>query len=685
MVGTIGSKPNIDPLMPMKSKPWCWSEVLLVGEGRVGKTALLNSIIGKPLVKAECTRSWTQLNLSSNNGTWTEHARNKVATAEDGTKLLSIYDFESRYLFKIFNQLFLRSNRVYVVVFNMVNALEQSLHELSYWINSIVINCAQGSKTHIFLVGTHKDLMSDIYDHRRISEVIEARFRYNSAWASIEEYNDLCFFPVNNLIVYGDKVILDLKSAIESLLSEEFIPLSWLRALDELIATKKCYLAMDEASLITRANGVGDDALPLFLSFLNEMSTSLWLDEEGLRNVVILDVITFFVEPATLIIHNDILKPLESTIHFKKIQELFSQNNPSAWNQIMSMGIIGRDLLCVLLGHLVETSNIPAVIRLMLRYGLIVRLEHRASRELPDEYLVPAHLPAIAHISYWSEWNDVRRHSTCYFVFCTHKDTMLSCLRPSHLKSECFLPQGLMERLLGRVSNEDTQLYQNYAVLSCERQQIRLVCFPEINCIRLDIEGEHPLSVHNNIHEHINSCVKEYMGSLQFATTLLLRTTSNSEDEFVLLNLEAVSCVQMSGRSLLVKGFGPLDRVYVAYNYGSWVKSELHEMEYKDSLRESYIPESIREDWEWFANRYTGNEITRNYFQKYALLHKKQLSEITFNSETEAFNFLSQHEDCGAVVHVGPKYNCTDILMATAPCENRFLVSIYALFINTFH
>ena len=110
-------------------------------------------------------------------------------------------------------------------------------------------------------------------------------------------------------------------SAIESVVKEadyvkEPRPLPWLKALDGLMATKKSYLPMTELTSIAIANGVEKDVISIFFYFLNELGLVLWLDDEGLRDVVILDIISFFVEPATRIL----FKPSDSTIHHRNIQ-----------------------------------------------------------------------------------------------------------------------------------------------------------------------------------------------------------------------------------------------------------------------------------------------------------------------------------------------------------------------------
>ena len=76
-------------------------------------------------------------------------------------------------------------------------------------------------------------------------------------------------------------------------------------------------------------------------------------------------------------------------------------------------------------------------------------------------------------------------------------------------------------------------------MLSYGNQQFRLVHIPEIHCIRLDIEGEHPLPVYDRISEQIDICIKECMGSLYIATFLRLKIRMELDDGFTLVNLEA--------------------------------------------------------------------------------------------------------------------------------------------------
>ena len=712
--------------MTLGSKPWNRSKLMFVGEGRVGKTALCNNIMGRPFVETDSTVGLTQLTCNvrraaaTGDGTWAEHmkpereyeaglaqlmeslkqvAHESALSCDDDIKLaartntmsgsvsqhegelqspvednhitffntnislqpsvteptrflnvhvappdpdeelvmryladvkvtesnmiLSLFDFGGQSVFNIIHHLFLTSYGVYVVVFRMDdiidnNKRELSITNLSFWINSIVIHSRDvktGKGASMFLVGTHKDKVRSHTKHKYISNLIKERFEYHIGWPSIQEYNELCFFPVNNRVNHSsnncliklfrpfikfnrrDNVILDLLRRIENLVRDaEYTlaprPLTWLKALDEFVATKKSFLTLIEASSIAIANGVEKVAVPGFLLFLNEMGVVLWLDEPGLRDVVILDIIRFFVEPVTLIICNHISTPSDGTVHHKNIQVACRKNFPEAWNQMVSKGIIGLDLMNVLLRHHVQTCNIPVVIDMMLKYGLIVRLEQTEDRvcevsELPsqllDNYLVPALLPrAECDVSTFQDdiWKHVQHFDSCYFVFSSKTElNNLFLIRPRH---DCFLPKGLMERLIGKVVkwsqrthvssiHATTRLYQNYAVLSYGRRRFRLVCNPKISCIRLDIEGEHPLPVHDRIYDQICICVKECMGSLQFMTTLRFGTAKESEEGFTLLNLRAIREVYLTGVPLTVAGYAPISRHDVRCKYGLWL------------------------------------------------------------------------------------------------------------------
>ena len=522
--------------------------------------------------------------------------------------ILSLFDFGGQSVFNIIHHLFLTSYGVYVVVFNMEDLLdddrkEHALNELSFWINSIVIHTLDsetGKTAPVFLAGTHKDIIANPSDHERISKNIDDMFGRNIGWPSIVENSSFCFFPVDNRIGHQDDVVADLMSKVENVLKEaDYVkaprPLTWLKAMDDLLAVGKSFLSIDQVAAIAARSGLEEDTVPYFLSFLNEMGVLLWLNETGLRDVVILDIMTFFVEPATRIICNHRPQPFDNTVHHKTLQEACRKEHRVAWEEMTLRGVVSRPLIDYILKTSSAQTMSDVVINMMLKCGLIVKLEQRRSTTTADsahmtpseKYLVPALLPCTVHDPSTFQdciWKHIDRHNSCYFVFSTQPDvSSQACVYSAQLKRDCFLPKGLMERLIGkavmwsqltRLTNvdEETQLYQDYVVLAYGRQLFRLLCLHDINCIRLDIEGEHPLPVYNRILEQILNCISESMRSLHVTSTVRYEATTESELGVVLLSLESIREVHSNGSQLLmVKGTPGLDREYIANHYSSWL------------------------------------------------------------------------------------------------------------------
>jgi len=326
------------------------------------------------------------------------------------------------------------------------------------------------------------------------------------------------------------------------------------------------------------------------------------------------------------------------------------EKNREQWDEFVSKGIVEQVLIEALLRCLVEPSNIPVVVKIMQKYELIVSFDHPL--QLPfhsnsTKYLVPTFLP-LKGDDPWSSsddlWGHVQCFNSCYFAFTTRKDVfqLKSAFNLSQLKNDCFLPCGLMERLLCKAvrsakMNQEPLLYKNYAIFACGSQLVRIVCIPKINCIRLDVEGETPIPVCDRIYELVNKCVKDHTESLHVIKTLRLGSASESQDGFVLLNLEAVRDAYLNGRSLIVKNYPPLDHQYFCDAYGSWlnvscdsvdnIASDRIETEYRASLIDCSVPCSMQEEWNWFANCFCDDEMNQKYFQKYAILNNRRLSE----------------------------------------------------------
>ena len=108
-----------------------------------------------------------------------------------------------------------------------------------------------------------------------------------------------------------------------------------------------------------------------------------------------------------------------------------------------------RELVDILLGKLVSADNIPVVISMMLKYGLIVRYDVKRAETIESEqridpmvsevYMVPSLLPrtvgdpCVFEDEIWRK--DVKQWKSCYFVFSISTDlSSLQSIPPLQLR-----------------------------------------------------------------------------------------------------------------------------------------------------------------------------------------------------------------------------------------------------------
>ena len=94
-----------------------------------------------------------------------------------------------------------------------------------------------------------------------------------------------------------------------------------------------------------------------------------------------------------------------------------------------------------------------------------------------------------------------------------------------------------------------------------------------MNSIRLDVEAQQPIFIHDCIRSQIDRCFKECMPSLYFITALPLHASYGSGNECLLLHLETVTNIYVKGIEICVGGCGlpPINRLYVVENFAPWL------------------------------------------------------------------------------------------------------------------
>jgi Holliday junction resolvase len=130
----------------------------------------------------------------------------------------------------------------------------------------------------------------------------------------------LYFFPVDNTLGREDEVLRSLLEKVEETTNDpekspwvkEERPIDWFKVMDKFDALKGSHMTLtmeDAMKIAEECSIVDEDEVEELLRFLNEMGAILWINEKGLRDVVILDPIEFLVKPASkLIVLNDDVK-----------------------------------------------------------------------------------------------------------------------------------------------------------------------------------------------------------------------------------------------------------------------------------------------------------------------------------------------------------------------------------------
>jgi hypothetical protein len=118
---------------------------------------------------------------------------------------------------------------------------DECLRYLSFWLNSCYSHVTNKQDCDILLVGTHRDVVGTMAEHRTISDELGKAFKSCSFWKCVRKplFRDLCFFPVDNTGTVDTTGVAAVMSTI-NLLAEEQVnareekPLRWLKVLDEL-------------------------------------------------------------------------------------------------------------------------------------------------------------------------------------------------------------------------------------------------------------------------------------------------------------------------------------------------------------------------------------------------------------------------------------------------------------------
>ena len=380
---------------------------------------------------------------------------------------LKILDFAGDKEYQSYFHMFLRSQAIYVIVFNMAEFAEDSLRDLTtkikslhFWLESVCSHVT--SSTPIFLVGTHRGNM-ERSTMERINENLKRNFwELFCGELVVNKVDELFFFPVENSLGQNDGGIQIFQRAIIATVEElketigRNIPLSWIQIQDALISMKsdkgaKVCVRFEEFPTVFD-NFICTNWTEETLEYFHEKGFMMYLNKG----------------PKRVLLNPDVLIDIIIRLITKQPEGIPQRSYRRHWNLLQEKGMLTKFLLEFLLESvLLKMESKEDVTAFLEEYDLICLLTHKMAplngERLTPTYFVPALLPISTdeNIQLWKDRSTDKK----FFVFFKKflPEPLFHCLLSrAHKNSKVQFPrsQPLVYRDAGRFWLDFRQPYR---------------------------------------------------------------------------------------------------------------------------------------------------------------------------------------------------------------------------------
>ena len=397
-----------------------------------------------------------------------DHKKLKNALNQKWSSLkLKILDFAGDKEYQAYFHMFLRSQGIYVIVFNMAEFAEDSLRDLTtkikslhFWLESVCSHVT--SSTPIFLVGTHRGNM-ERSTVERINENLKRNFwELFCGELVVNKVDELFFFPVENSLGQNDSGIQIFQRAIIATVEElketigRNIPLSWIQIQDALISMKsdkgaKVCVRFEEFPTVFD-NFICTNWTEDTLEYFHEKGFMMYLNKE----------------PKRVLLNPDVLIDIIIRLITKQPEGIPQRSYRRHWNLLQEKGMLTKFLLEFLLESVLsKVESKEDVTAFLEEYDLICLLTHKMAplngERLTPTYFVPALLPISTdeNIQLWKGRSTDKK----FFVFFKKflPEPLFHCLLSrAHKNSKIQFPrsQPLVYRDAGRFWLDSRQPYR---------------------------------------------------------------------------------------------------------------------------------------------------------------------------------------------------------------------------------
>ena len=365
---------------------------------------------------------------------------------------LAIFDFAGDKEYYAYHHMFLRSDAIYIIVFNMFTFVENGfrniqsgIQSLLFWFESVCSHVPR--KASVFLVGTHRGTID-----KKCIKMLNGHLRRN-LWnfycdeLIVNNVEDLIFFPVENSGGQNDIGVQNLQKEIVSVAEQCKenigcdIPLTWIRIQDAIISLQEKKEATFCVTLAEFPRAfdefVCNSCSKETLKYFHEKGLVIYLDRNN--NVDLSNWVLLKPEKLVEIIIQLVTPPPENT------QQRGLRRD---WNILQKKGMLTKPLLKSIISKVQE--NEEAMTAFLEEYDLICPLLNKKVKmyglhdqdDKQPNHFVPSLLPMSADGDL-PVWHDDDADEKCYVFF------------------DRFLPQPLFHRLLSRAHKNSRVEFPN--------------------------------------------------------------------------------------------------------------------------------------------------------------------------------------------------------------------------------
>jgi internalin A len=270
------------------------SKLVIVGEGQVGKSCLVDSLEGNTFVNGKATTH--ALNLS-------QLQFNHPNTETD--MLLNVWDFGGQDIYHATHQFYLTNHSLFLLVWSARAGYESG--KIYKWLETIT---ALAPDSPIFIVATNSSARGADLPKGDINN---------------QYPNKITFFEIDNEKAIG---IEELKESIRLKAVElKYMgigrPKSWINSSEEIKRTHGHYISKTELSTIFHKNGVSLESYESLASYLHDLGEILYYPEEDELCDTIIIKPEWVSKQIAKILDSDELRKNEGFLDKKHLQELW--------------------------------------------------------------------------------------------------------------------------------------------------------------------------------------------------------------------------------------------------------------------------------------------------------------------------------------------------------------------------